>query len=46
MDQDLAGKKIGEATIRNALRILTTKGLIRVADSATPITCAKYVKAS
>lgn len=46
MDQDLAGKKISEATIRNALRILTTKGLIRVADSATPITCAKYVKAS
>lgn len=46
MDQELAGKKISDANIRNALRILTNKGVIRVANSATPITCAKYIKAS
>ena len=46
MDQELAGKPISDANIRNALRILTTKGVIRVANSATPITCAEYVKAS
>lgn len=45
-DQELAGKKISDATIRNALRKLTTKGVIRVAHSATPLTCAEYVKAS
>lgn len=46
MDQEFAGKKISDATIRNALRKLTTKGVIRVAHSATPLTCAEYVKAS
>ena len=46
MDQELAGKEISDANIRNALRILTTKGVIKVANSATPITCAEYVKAS
>lgn len=46
MDQELAGKEISDANIRNALRILTNKGEIRVENSATPTTCAKYVKAS
>lgn len=46
LDQELAGKKISDENIRNALRILTTKGVIRVVNSATPTTCAEYVKAS
>jgi hypothetical protein len=44
-DEDFAHKKITGANIRNALRLLTQDGVIKVESEATATSCAKYVKA-
>ena len=46
IDGEFAHKKITGANIRNALRLLTQNGVIKVASEATATTCAKYVKAA
>jgi hypothetical protein len=46
IDEELAHKKITGANIRNALRLLTQDGVIKVESKATATTCAKYVKAA
>ena len=46
IDGEFAHKKITGANIRNALRLLTQNGVIKVAHEATATTCAKYVKAA
>ena len=45
LDEDFARKKITGANIRNALRLLTQDGVIKVESEATATSCAKYVKA-
>ena len=45
IDEEFAHKKITGANIRNALRLLTQDGVIKVESEATATTCAKYVKA-
>lgn len=44
IDEEFAHKKITGANIRNALRLLTQDGVIKVESKATATTCAKYVK--
>lgn len=46
IDEGFAHKKITGANIRNALRLLTQDGVIKVESKATATTCAKYVKAA
>jgi len=46
IDGEFAQKTITGANIRNALRLLTQAGVIKVASEATATTCAKYVKAA
>jgi len=46
IDGEFAHKKITGANIRNALRLLTQDGVIKVVSEATATTCAKYVKAA
>ena len=46
IDEEFAHKKVTGANIRNALRLLTQDGAIKVASEATATTCAKYVKAT
>ncbi|HET6977695.1 MAG TPA: hypothetical protein VFI24_15295 [Pyrinomonadaceae bacterium] len=46
IDGEFAHKKITGANIRNALRLLTQSGVIKVASEATATSCAKYVKAA
>jgi hypothetical protein len=43
IDEEFAQKKITGANIRNALRLLTQAGIIKVESEATATTCAKYV---
>jgi hypothetical protein len=44
IDEELVHKKITGSNIRNALRLLTQAGVIRVEKEATATTCATYVK--
>lgn len=46
IDEEFADKKVTGANIRNALRLLTQKGVIKVESEATATTCAKYIKVS
>lgn len=46
LDEEFAQKKITGPNIRNALRLLTQDGVIRVENEATATKCAKYVKAA
>lgn len=45
IDEEFTRKTITGANIRNALRLLTQEGVIRVTNEATATTCAKYIKA-
>lgn len=45
-DEEFAHKKITGSNIRNALRLLTQGGVIKVESEATATSCAKYVKAA
>lgn len=44
-DKQFDARRITGANIRNALRILTQEGLIKISNEATATTCAKYKKA-
>jgi len=44
IDGEFAHKKITGPNIRNALRLLTQNGVIRVESAATATKCAKYKK--
>ena len=44
LDEEFTHKRISGANIRNALRILTQEGVIRITSEATATTCAKYKK--
>jgi hypothetical protein len=46
MDEEFAHKKITGSNIRNALRLLTQDGVIKVESEATATSCARYVKAA
>ena len=46
IDEEFAHKKVTGANIRNALRLLTQEGVIKVESRATATTCAKYGKAT
>lgn len=46
MDNELGHKQITGSNIRNALRLLTQNGVIKIVDPATPTSCAKYIKAA
>jgi|ERR1041384_3477696 hypothetical protein len=45
IDEDFANK-ISAANIRNALRLMTQKGIIRVETAASATKCATYVRAA
>lgn len=45
VDEDFVHKRITDSNIRNALRLLTQAGVIKVEKKATATTCARYVKA-
>ncbi|HKV37258.1 MAG TPA: hypothetical protein VJP89_23145 [Pyrinomonadaceae bacterium] len=45
-DEEFAHKEITGSNIRNALRLLTRDGIIKVESGATATSCAKYVKAA
>jgi len=46
IDQNFAHKKVTGSNLRNALRLLTQNGVIKVESEATATSCAKYVKAA
>jgi hypothetical protein len=46
LDDEFAGKEITTSNIRNALRLLKDRGLIKVESEATATSCARYVKAA
>lgn len=46
IDAEFVHKAITGSNIRNALRLLTQAGVIRVEQAATATSCAKYVKAA
>lgn len=46
IDEEFVHKKITGSNIRNALRLLTQSGVIKVETEATATRCAKYIKAA
>jgi hypothetical protein len=44
INEEFADKKVTGANIRNALRLLTQEGVIKVESEASATTCARYVK--
>ena len=44
--EEFAHKEITGSNIRNALRLLTQDGVIKVESEATATSCAKYVRAA
>ena len=45
-DAEFVDKEISVSNIRNALRILKERGVIKVENEATATSCARYVKAA